>query len=132
MGKFIYNSSQREIEIDDRVLAHLRVAILNKLRRSESFAMTWEHGVENGSGRTTFWLHESIPLQFVFSGNRAPKLNRLWIEQLLLAANSTAACSTCPSPTRQRRSRASSAPAPRRTSARLADRVSRRLPSACG
>ena len=57
MGKFIYNSSQREIEIDDRVLAHLRVAILNKLRRSESFAMTWEHGVENGSGRTTFWLH---------------------------------------------------------------------------
>ena len=89
MGKFIYNSSSREIEIDDRTLAHLRVAILNKLRRSESFAMTWEHGVESGSGRTTFWLHESVPLQFVFSGNRPPKLNRLWIEQLLLSANST-------------------------------------------
>ena len=98
MGKFIYNSSQREIEIDDRVLAHLRVAILNKLRRSESFAMTWEHGVENGSGRTTLWLHESIPLQFVFSGNRAPKLNRLWIEQLLLSANSTAGLQYVPEP----------------------------------
>jgi len=90
MGKFIYNSSARELEIDDRTLAHLRVAILSKLRRSESFAMTWEHGVANGSGRTTLWLHESIPLQFVFSGNRPPKLNRLWIEQMLLSANSTA------------------------------------------
>ena len=98
MGKFIYNSSSREIEIDDRVLAHLRVAILNKLRRSESFAMTWEHGVEHGSGRTTFWLHESIPMQFVFSGNRPPKLNRLWVEQLLLTANSTSGLHFVPEP----------------------------------
>ena len=98
MGKLIYNSSTREIEIDDRTLAHLRVAILNKLRRSESFAMTWEHGVENGSGRTTIWLHESIPLQFVFSGNRAPKLNRIWIEQMLLSANSTAGLQFVPEP----------------------------------
>lgn len=98
MGKFIYNSSAREIDIDDRTLAHLRVAILNKLRRSESFSMTWEHGVENGSGRTTIWLHESIPLQFVFSGNRAPSLNRLWVEQLLLAANSTAGLHFVPEP----------------------------------
>jgi hypothetical protein len=98
MGKFIYNSSSRELEIDDRTLAHLRVAILNKLRRSESFAMTWEHGVENGSGRTTIWLHESIPLQFVFSGNRAPALNRLWVEQMLLAANSTGGLHFVPEP----------------------------------
>ncbi|MGH3704363.1 MAG: ATP-dependent DNA ligase [Agromyces sp.] len=98
MGKLIYNSSSRELEIDDRTLAHLRVAILNKLRRSESFAMTWEHGVENGSGRTTIWLHESIPLQFVFSGNRQPTLNRLWVEQLLLSANSTNGLHYVPEP----------------------------------
>jgi hypothetical protein len=98
MGKLIYNSSSRELEIDDRTLAHLRVAILNKLRRSESFAFTWEHGVEQGSGRTTIWLHESIPLQFVFSGNRPPKLNRVWIEQLLLAANSTGGLQFVPEP----------------------------------
>ena len=133
MGKFIYNSSQREIEIDDRVLAHLRVAILNKLRRSESFAMTWEHGVENGSGRTTFWLHESIPLQFVFSGNRAPKLNRLWVEQLLLSANSTAGLQYVPEPDADRSARGRVARrrrAPR--SKATGRRVSRRLPSACG
>lgn len=99
MGKFIYSSSSRVLEIDDRTLAHLRVAVLNKLRRSESFAMTWEHGVENGSGRTTMWLHQSIPLQFVFSGNRPPKLNRVWIEQLLLSANSTAGLQFVPEPT---------------------------------
>ncbi len=98
MGKLIYNSSSRELDIDDRTLAHLRVAILNKLRRSESFAMTWEHGVENGSGRTTLWLHESVPLQFVFSGNRPPALNRLWIEQMLLTANSTAGLHFVPEP----------------------------------
>lgn len=99
MGRLIYNSSNREIEIDDRVLAHLRVAIVNKLRRSESFAMTWEHGVENGSGRTTLWLHPSIPpLQFVFSGNRQPKLNRIWIERLLLQANSPAGLQFVPEP----------------------------------
>jgi hypothetical protein len=98
MGRLIYNSSHRELEIDDRTLAHLRVAILNKLRRSESFALTWEHGVENGSGRTTVWLHESIPLQFVFSGNRPPKLNRLWIERLLLQANSTSGLQWVPEP----------------------------------
>ncbi|MWB98123.1 ATP-dependent DNA ligase [Agromyces seonyuensis] len=98
MGKLIYNSSPRELEIDDRVLAHLRVAILSKLRRSESFAMTWEHGLERGSGRTTFWLHESIPLQFIFSGNRQPTLNRLWVEDLLLTANSAGGLHFVPEP----------------------------------
>ncbi|GAA1507622.1 hypothetical protein BJ978_000746 [Agromyces terreus] len=98
MGKLIYNSSPRELDIDDRVLAHLRVAILNKLRRGESFSMTWEHGLVNGSGRTTIWLHPSIPLQFVFSGNRSPKLNRIWIEQLLLTANSTSGLQYVPEP----------------------------------
>lgn len=98
MGRLIYNSSPRELEIDDRTLAHLRIAILNKLRRSESFSLTWEHGVANGSGRTTLWLHESIPLQFVFSGNRPPKLNRLWIEQLLLTANSASGLQYVPEP----------------------------------
>ena len=38
------------------------------------------------------------PLQFVFSGNRPPKLNRLWIEQMLLSANSTAGLQFVPEP----------------------------------
>ncbi|QTX03575.1 ATP-dependent DNA ligase [Agromyces archimandritae] len=98
MGKLIYNSSPRELDIDDRTLAHLRVAILGKLRRGESFAMTWDHGLDHGSGRTTLWLHPAIPLQFVFSGNRPPRLNRLWIQQLMLQANTAAGLQPVPEP----------------------------------
>ncbi|WP_139417633.1 ATP-dependent DNA ligase [Agromyces laixinhei] len=98
MGKLIYGTSLREFDIDDRTLAHLRVAIITKLRRSESFAFTWEHGVERGSGRTTMWLQESIPVQFVFSGNRPPALNRLWIEDLIASASSTGGLQHVPEP----------------------------------
>ncbi|UIP58272.1 DUF7882 family protein [Agromyces marinus] len=98
MGKLIYGASSREFDIDDRALAHLRVVIINKLRRSESFALTLEHGVDRGSGRTTLWLHESIPLQFVFSGNRRPALNRFWVEELALSAGSTHGLHVLPEP----------------------------------
>ena len=46
---------------------------------------------------TGLFVHFS-PLQFIFSGNRAPKLNRLWIEQMLLSANSTAGLQFVPEP----------------------------------
>ena len=88
MGKLIYGPGTREIEFDDRTLAHLKVTIINKLRRSESFTLNWEHGVNNGSGRSTIWIHESIPLQFVFDGNHEASMNRAWLEQLALTANS--------------------------------------------
>ena len=88
MGKLIYGPGTREIEFDDRTLAHLKVTIINKLRRSESFLLCWEHGVRNGSGRSSIWIHESIPLQFVFAGNQEPAMNRAWLEQLAQSANS--------------------------------------------
>lgn len=88
MGKLIYGTDVREIEIDDRVLAHLKIAIIAKLRRSESFSLSWEHGAQNGGGRSTVWIHESIPLQFVFFGSRPPSLNRAWVDELMASANS--------------------------------------------
>ncbi|GLI26912.1 hypothetical protein ARHIZOSPH14_11540 [Agromyces rhizosphaerae] len=98
MGKLIYGATTREITIDDRTLAHLKVAITNKLRRSESFTMSWDHGTENGGGRSTIWIHESIPLQFVFDGSRRPILNRVWLEQLMVTANSTNGLQLVPEP----------------------------------
>lgn len=98
MGKLLYGSATREIQFDDRTLAHLKVAIVNKLRRSESFTLSWQHGLDNGSGRSTIWIHESIPLQFVFEGNRPPALNRTWIEQLMLTANSIGGLQVVPEP----------------------------------
>ena len=42
----------------------------------------------DGSGRRSFWIHPSIPMQFHFFGSRQPHLNRAWVEQLMVAASS--------------------------------------------
>ncbi len=86
MGRFIYDTMSNAIEIDDRTLAHLRIVIMNKMRRSESFMFEFEPG--DGSGRRSFWIHPSVPMQFHFFGSRQPHLNRAWIEQLMLSASS--------------------------------------------
>lgn len=88
MGKLIYGPSDRELEINDRALAHLKIVTLSKLRRGESFALSWAHGANNGSGRSTLWLHPAISVQFVFNENHKPALDRQMIEQLIAAANS--------------------------------------------
>ena len=89
MGRIIYGYDSAEIEFDDRLLAHLKVAIVAKLRRDEKFTLSWDHGIDGGGGRSTVWIHPSIPLQFIFSGSRDATLNREWIEQLMMSANST-------------------------------------------
>jgi len=78
MGKLIYGTN-RTIEIDDRALAHLKVVMLTKLRRGESFAFSWDNDVEAGSGRGTIWISPGVPLEFAFFGNRRPALNRAWL-----------------------------------------------------
>jgi len=87
MGRFIYDTIHNSIDIEDRTLAHLRIVVMNKLRRGESFMFTIDLGHE-GISRRSFWMHPSVPLQFAFHGSREPKLNRLWIEQLMTSASS--------------------------------------------
>ena len=43
----------------------------------------------DGMGRNSIWLHQAIPLQFVFFGGREPTLNRAWVDALMAKANST-------------------------------------------
>ncbi|WP_306455236.1 DUF7882 family protein [Leucobacter celer] len=81
MGHLVYAASV-EYPVEDRALAHLKVAIGMKLRRQESFFLSWTNPVERGSGRVSLWLSPSIPLIFRFSGSRAPELNETWIEVL--------------------------------------------------
>ena len=87
MGRFIYDTLNNSIDIEDRTLAHLRIVIMNKLRRSESFMFTVDLDSECIS-RRSFWMHPSVPLQFAFHGSREPRLNRLWIESLMVSASS--------------------------------------------
>lgn len=89
MGTIFYGGSETPIHIEDRALAHLKVVIATKLRRNESFTLTWKHPDDQPGGRSTIWLHPSIPLRFVFDDPEPPELSRKWIEELASSANSS-------------------------------------------
>lgn len=97
MGRFTYDATL-SVDFDDRVLAHLQAVIGAKLRRGESFMFTWTDDVSLGSGHTSVWLNPTSPISFTYFGNRAPALNRRWIEQLMMAANSTSGLQVVPEP----------------------------------
>jgi len=96
MGRFIYDTNANSVDIDDRTLAHLRIVMMNKLRRSEPFMFDVEIG--DGSGRRSFWIHPSVPIQFHFFGSRQPRVNRRWIEQLMLSASGPNGLTILPEP----------------------------------
>src|SRR3954447_23721352 len=73
----MYDSST-QIAFEDRVLAHVEFVVVSKLRRKESFALSWRESAENGDGRTSIWIDPSIPLRFRYSGSRPPALDRDW------------------------------------------------------
>ena len=99
MGKFIYGIPSVEVEIDDRVLAHLKVAITNKLRRNEGFTFTWTNDNEDSdTTHSSVWLDEGIPVSFEIGGAEDPPLNREWLEQLTRTANSPAGLKITPEP----------------------------------
>jgi hypothetical protein len=96
MGRFIYDTAANAVDIDDRTLAHLRIVVMNKLRRAEPFMFDVEVG--DGSGRRSFWIHPSVPLQFHFFGSRMPRNNRLWVEELMQAASGPTGLTILPEP----------------------------------
>ena len=65
MGRLRYDGTSEPILIEDETLAHLKVIIGTKLRRQESFMMTWSPGGE-GPARLSAWIHPSIPLVIAF------------------------------------------------------------------
>ena len=77
------------VEFDDRILTHLQVVIVQKLRRGESFLFSWRNAMEVGDGRSSAWMNPAIPLYFKFTGGHTPSLNPEWIAQLTRSANSS-------------------------------------------
>jgi hypothetical protein len=98
MGQFIYGNPSVAVDFDDRVLAHLKVVILSKVRRGESFTFSWEYSAAAGSGHSSIWVHPTIPLQFNFVGSREPRLNRVWVEELVRHANTPSGLRITPEP----------------------------------
>ena len=99
MGRFIYDTTGNSVDIEDRTLAHLRIVIMNKLRRAECFMFDVEMG--DGSGRRSFWMSPSVPIQFHFFGSRTPRINREWVEELMLIASGPNGLSITPEPAEQ-------------------------------
>lgn len=97
MGTLTYDSSLAA-DFDDRTLAHLQIVIGAKLRRNESFYFSWKDDTAIGNGRSVIWLHPGIPLSFKFFGGRPPAINRQWIDELMIHANSPAGLQISPEP----------------------------------
>lgn len=88
MAHLFYGADCAPIEIPDHLLAHVKIVIATKLRRNESFMMSWRHA--DGSGRSAVWIQPSISLRFVFEMAEQPELDRVLLARLAEAANSNA------------------------------------------
>jgi len=98
MGKLRYRTPESSFEFDDRVLAHLRVVIISKLRRGDRFIFTWANTPESGGGHTSSRLDPTIPMQFKFYGSRDPHLSRNWLDALARLTNALAGLHVLPEP----------------------------------
>jgi len=85
MGTFIYAGSGFEME--DRLLAHLKIAITAKLRVGETFLLNWQVPAHKGSGRLSVWLSPLSSVEYRFGGSRPPELNRAWLDALSRSAH---------------------------------------------
>jgi hypothetical protein len=97
MGKLTY--AQLDIHFDDYTLAHLLVIVTAKLRRHESFQLSWRDADETGNGRTAIWLHPAIPLIYRFDSDSHPAMNEAWLATLMAGANSPQGLHLSPEPT---------------------------------
>lgn len=80
MGYLMHGTN--EYEFDDRVLAHLKVVVGQKLKKQECFFLSWTRAPEEGSGRVSVWLSPYSNLAFRFAGSRPPQLNLVWVKVL--------------------------------------------------
>jgi len=92
MAKLYYGSDTAPVTLPDRLLGYIKVITATKLRRGESFTLTWI-GAEDEAGRSTIWLQPSIPLRFVFDSAEPEQLNGEYLRALADQSNSAAGLS---------------------------------------
>lgn len=88
MGTLYYGDGLSSVEFDDRLLAHLQLAITTKLRRSESFVFSWDVAAAAGSGSNSIWISPTVGLRFTYPTQVREPINRAWLEALVRTANS--------------------------------------------
>lgn len=76
------------VVVDDRLLTHLQIVIVQKFRRGQSFPMSWVDDPQIDDGRSSLWLTPAFPVYFKFYGSRVPAVDQQWIDRLHQSADS--------------------------------------------
>lgn len=79
MGRLVHQD-RYVFDIEDRMLSHLRIVIMNKLRRQEPFMLQAPHPDQ---GTLSIWLHPGTPIVLQFYGSRPPSIDTALIEQMM-------------------------------------------------
>jgi hypothetical protein len=89
MGRLKYDGTSDPIQVDDATLAHLKIVIGTKLRRQESFMLSWvprDGGIDH---RMSAWIHPAIPLQFGFDAEDLPTIDAHRIAEIMHQVNAS-------------------------------------------
>lgn len=89
MARLFYGTDASSVTFPDRLLAYVKVIASTKLRRNESFTLTWTGDPET-PGRSAIWLHPSIPMRFVFDSAEPEHLVGEYLRALADQANASA------------------------------------------
>ncbi|WP_261165782.1 RNA polymerase subunit sigma [Microbacterium sp. Marseille-Q6965] len=71
MGRLFYDGHPVPVMVDDEELAHVRAAVLAKLRHGEGFTLSWAEPHR----RVTIWVSPAIEIRFDFDTVTAPRLD---------------------------------------------------------
>lgn len=83
VAKLLYSPGM-SVDVEDRLLAHVRIVMMTKLRRGESLVL---HVPASGGGTNSLWISPSMALALQFYGSRAPELDRELIDDMMRAAS---------------------------------------------
>lgn len=89
MGQLYYGALAEPIDMPDQLLAHFRAVASTKLRRGESFTVSWPHAPDEVPGRTTLWIQPSIPLRFIFESPDPEQLDPARLQRMARDASAT-------------------------------------------
>jgi hypothetical protein len=82
MGRLTYGARGVRIDMDDLLLAHLQVLTISKLRRAESFSLSWTEQIDGADYSRSIWLHEHVELVWEYEGIRPTKLDPRQLETM--------------------------------------------------
>lgn len=76
-----------DVDLDDDLLAHIQAVIVAKLRRKEPVLLSW---VDSEDHASQVWIQATAIVLAEYDGPQPTRLDRAWLERIMIAANSTA------------------------------------------